>query len=99
VTRVDAHALRASATAGSDRAAASAVTASAQVLVYGGTPAGIVAAVSAARAGVSVLLLEPTSHLGGMMANGIAHTDVGDPSTIGGITRSVFTRIQRRQGT
>jgi hypothetical protein len=99
VTSAEAHALRASAAAVRDRVPASAVTATAQVLVYGGTPAGIVAAVSAARAGVTVLLLEPTSHLGGMMANGLARTDVGDPSTIGGITRSVFTRIQRRQGT
>ncbi len=91
--------LRAPVTAAGERLEPSAVTSTSHVLVYGGTPGGIVAAISAARAGATVRLLEPTSHLGGMMANGLAHTDVGDASTIGGITRSVFTRIQRRQGT
>ena len=42
----------------------------ADVLVYGGTPAGIVAALSAARAGRTVVLVEASSRLGGMMSGG-----------------------------
>jgi len=37
------------------------------VLVYGATPSGIMAATAAAREGVSVLLIEPSHHLGGMV--------------------------------
>lgn len=45
------------------------------VLVYGGTPAGISAAVMAGREGKVVLLVEPYSFVGGMMTNGLSHTD------------------------
>ncbi|MEO8425169.1 MAG: aminotransferase class I/II-fold pyridoxal phosphate-dependent enzyme [Actinomycetota bacterium] len=40
------------------------------VVVYGGTPAGIAAAMSAAESGRPVLLVEPTRHIGGMLTNG-----------------------------
>ncbi len=45
------------------------------VAVYGGTPGGIAAAVAAGRAGHSVLLIEPTTRIGGMMTNGLSHSD------------------------
>ena len=69
------------------------------LVVYGGTPGGILAATSAARAGATVTLLEPTSRIGGMMTNGLSVTDIGDPATVGGISREVFTRIQALEGT
>lgn len=70
----------------------------AQVIVYGATPAGIVAAVAADRAGASVVLLEHGKHLGGMMASGLGATDIGDPRTIGGLSGEVFARLGRRYG-
>jgi hypothetical protein len=45
------------------------------VVVYGGTPAGIAAALAAAEDGEKVLLVEPTSRLGGMWTNGLSHPD------------------------
>ncbi len=69
------------------------------VVVYGGTPGGILAAIAAARAGAKVTLLEPTSRVGGMMTNGLSVTDIGDRATVGGIAREVFTRIQALEGT
>jgi hypothetical protein len=45
------------------------------VLVYGATPAGIAAALAAAEDGERVLLVEPSSRVGGMMTNGLSHTD------------------------
>lgn len=45
------------------------------VLVFGGTPCGIGAAIGAAREGKSVVLVEPTGHLGGMVTSGLCHTD------------------------
>ena len=41
------------------------------VVVYGGTPGGITAAISAAREGASVVLLEQTRHVGGLTTSGL----------------------------
>lgn len=45
------------------------------VCIYGATPGGIAAAVASAKNGVSVLLIEPTSRVGGLLASGLSHTD------------------------
>jgi len=45
------------------------------VLVYGGTPGGIAAALAASQAGAKVVLIEPTAHVGGLMTSGLSHTD------------------------
>ncbi|WP_165211011.1 FAD-dependent oxidoreductase [Roseimicrobium sp. ORNL1] len=45
------------------------------VLVYGGTPAGLAAACAAADEGRSVVLVEPFSFVGGLVTNGLSHTD------------------------
>lgn len=45
------------------------------VLVYGATPAGIAAALAAAEEGGRVLLVEPTQRIGGLVTNGLSHTD------------------------
>lgn len=45
------------------------------VCVYGATPGGIAAAVASAKSGVSVLLIEPTPRVGGLLASGLSHTD------------------------
>jgi hypothetical protein len=66
---------------------------SADVIVYGATPSGILAAVSAARLGASVVLVTPEAQVGGMMTSGLSHADVGRPALIGGLTRSVFEQI------
>jgi FAD dependent oxidoreductase len=56
----------------------------AEVAVYGGTAAGVCAAVAAAEAGARTLLIEPGSHLGGMVSGGLGYTDVGDLRVLGG---------------
>ncbi len=66
----------------------------ADVLVYGATPAGIMAALAVARAGKSVILLEPGTHLGGMVTGGLGATDTGNRLAIGGYAREFFTRIR-----
>lgn len=68
------------------------------MLVYGATPGGVLAAVTASRAGASVTLLEPTRHLGGMMSSGLSWTDIGDKTTLGGYTRQLFDRIAALEG-
>jgi hypothetical protein len=56
----------------------------ADVVVYGATSAGVCAAVAAASAGASVVLLEPGQHVGGMTSGGLGYTDVGDARVVGG---------------
>src|SRR5476651_61002 len=62
------------------------------VLVYGGTPGGLSAALAASREGASVVVIEPTKWIGGMVTGGLASTDVGNEKVIGGIAREFFTR-------
>lgn len=65
-------------------------TLQAQVVIYGATPAGLAAAVAAIDDNATVLLLEPTSSLGGMVTGGIAITDTGTPQFVGGLARRFF---------
>lgn len=60
------------------------------VIVYGATPGGISAALAASREGASVLVIEPTRWIGGMVTGGLASTDVGNEKVIGGIAREFF---------
>ncbi|HSI14695.1 MAG TPA: FAD-dependent oxidoreductase [Chthoniobacter sp.] len=62
------------------------------VIVYGATPGGISAALAASREGASVLVIEPTRWIGGMVTGGLASTDVGNEKVIGGIAREFFTQ-------
>lgn len=67
------------------------------VVVYGATPSGIVAAYAAAREGARVKLIF-AGPFGGMMANGLGDTDVGRLSVIGGLAAELFRRNGKRYG-
>jgi hypothetical protein len=47
----------------------------ADIVVYGSTPGGFCAAIAAGREGKSVVLLEPTDHVGAMSTGGLSHCD------------------------
>lgn len=64
----------------------------ADVIIYGATPAGIIAGVAAAREKASVIVIEPTKWIGGMVTGGLTHSDIGRQDTIGGLAREFFTR-------
>ena len=57
------------------------------IVVYGGTSGGVVAAVQAAKSGRSVVLISPTPHLGGLTTSGLGWTDLGESSILGGLSR------------
>ncbi len=65
----------------------------ADVVVYGGTSAGVIAAVQAARMGKSVVLVCPDKHLGGLSSGGLGWTDTGRKEVIGGLARQFYHRI------
>jgi len=68
------------------------------VVVYGGTAGGVIAAVSAARLGLSVALVEPSHHLGGMTTGGLSATDHGTRVVIGGYALELYKRIGAKYG-
>ena len=68
---------------------------SADVIIYGGTSAGVSAAIQTARLGKSVILLEPTNRLGGLTTGGLGQTDIGNKRVIGGIAREFYQNIKK----
>ncbi len=68
------------------------------VVVYGGTSSGVVAATKAARLGHTVVLIEPTQHLGGLSASGLGATDIGNKAAIGGMAREFYRRVGAAYG-
>ncbi|MBL8811587.1 MAG: FAD-dependent oxidoreductase [Planctomycetaceae bacterium] len=67
----------------------------ADVVVYGGTSAGVTAAIQVARMGHSVILIEPTRHIGGLTSGGLGFTDSGDKRVIGGLSREFYQRVRK----
>ncbi len=63
------------------------------IVIYGGTSSGIVAAIQARRMGKSVALIEPSNHLGGLTTGGLGATDIGNKQVIGGLARDFYHRI------
>ncbi|MFO1094233.1 MAG: FAD-dependent oxidoreductase [Planctomycetaceae bacterium] len=64
------------------------------VVVYGGTPGGIAAAISAARMGRSVVLVEPQAHVGGMSASGLGKSDITNRPVIQGLFVEFTQRVK-----
>jgi len=65
------------------------------IVIYGGTSAGISAAIQAARLGNSVVLIEPSNRLGGLTTGGLGQTDIGNKQVIGGIAREFYQNIKK----
>ena len=63
------------------------------VVVYGGTSAGVTSAVQAAKSGKKVVLIAPEGRLGAMSSSGLGMTDSGKTATIGGLSREFYHRI------
>jgi hypothetical protein len=63
------------------------------VVVYGGTSSGVIAAVQAKKMGKSVVIVGPDKHLGGLTSGGLGWTDTGNKSVIGGLAREFYHRV------
>lgn len=64
------------------------------LVIYGSTSAGIAAAIQGSRMGKSVLLIEPTRHIGGLTTGGLGATDIRNKQAIGGISREFYQNIK-----
>lgn len=71
------------------------------VVVYGGVPCGIAASITAAREKASVLLIEPTKHVGGLSTSGIntAESEHMLKWTFGGFALEFYQRLGKHYGT
>ncbi len=67
----------------------------ADICIYGATSAGVIAAIQAKKMGKSVILLEPSEHVGGLTSGGLGFTDSGDKSVIGGLSREFYQRVKK----
>jgi len=65
------------------------------LVIYGGTSAGVAAAIQTSRMGAAVVLIEPGSHLGGLTTGGLGWTDSGDKTVIGGISEEFYRRVKQ----
>lgn len=68
------------------------------VIVFGASSAGVIAAYTAKMKGKSVLILEPGHHLGGLSSGGLGQTDIGNKYAITGLSRDFYQRIGAHYG-
>src|SRR5690606_40840561 len=61
-----------------------------EIIIYGGTSAGVAAAIQASRLRKKVLLIEPGQRIGGLTTGGLGQTDIGNKQAIGGISREFY---------
>lgn len=78
---------------------ATALGASAQprydLVIVGGNPGGLMAAISAAREGKTSLILERTAHIGGLPANGLGATDIETRAATTGLFKEFVDRVKQ----
>ena len=65
------------------------------VVIYGATPGGIAAAIQAKRMGRSVVVIEPSTRIGGLTTGGLGCTDIGAKWAYGGIAREFYRDVKR----
>lgn len=65
------------------------------IVIYGGTSAGVAAAIQSSRLGKSVILIEPSNHVGGLTTGGLGATDIGNKQAIGGISKEFYVNIKK----
>ncbi len=65
----------------------------ADVVIYGGTSAAVMAAVQVKKMGKSVIIVSPDKHLGGLSSGGLGFTDTGNKEVIGGLSREFYQRL------
>jgi hypothetical protein len=65
----------------------------ADVIVVTANPAGVAAAVAAAKSGAKVIVLEESAHVGGIIAGGLTNTDIRKHGAVGGVYNDFKRRI------
>ena len=80
-------------------AALFAQTHQADIVIYGGTSAGVIAGIQAAKLGKKVIVVEASQHIGGMAVEGLGGTDIDNHKefqnspAVGGLAREFYRRV------
>lgn len=69
------------------------------LIVYGATPAGIMAAIQAKQMGLTVAITDFGRHIGGITASGLGASDSGAKEAVGGLSREFFRGLGKVYGT
>ncbi|HOJ65357.1 MAG TPA: FAD-dependent oxidoreductase [Paludibacteraceae bacterium] len=73
-------------------------TTSVDICIYGANSGGVIAAYTAQKSGKSVLLIEPSSNLGGLSTDGLGYTDIGNKYVVKGLSRDFYRRLGTHYG-
>lgn len=65
------------------------------LVIVGGTPGGIMCALSAAREGKSSVILERSANIGGLPANGLGATDIATRGATTGLFKEFVNRVKQ----
>ncbi|WAC21659.1 FAD-dependent oxidoreductase [Luteolibacter sp. SL250] len=66
----------------------------ADVVIYGATPGGIASAISAAKSGSTVTVVEPGNRIGGLVTSGLSHTDFHSFESLSGSFADFASRVE-----
>jgi hypothetical protein len=70
----------------------------ADICIYGGNAAGVIAAYTAAKMNMKVILIEPGKHPGGLTSGGLGYTDIGNKYAITGLSLDFYRRVGKHYG-
>ncbi len=70
----------------------------ADVCVYGGTSAGVIAAYTVKKSGKSVVMIEPGKHVGGLTTGGLGYTDIGNKYAVTGLSLNFYRNLGKHYG-
>nr|WP_278254339.1 FAD-dependent oxidoreductase [Sphingobium sp. BYY-5] len=65
------------------------------IVIYGCTAGGVIAAIEARRLGRTATLVCRDDYLGGMTTNGLSWSDTGNHRAIGGLSREFYRKVKR----
>lgn len=73
-------------------------TVTTDVCIYGGTSAGVAAALELSRLGVGSVIVHPGTRLGGLSSGGLGWTDIGNKDAVHGLSREFYQRVGAKYG-
>ena len=68
---------------------------SADIVIYGSSPAAISAAIQARRMGASAIVVSPETRIGGLTTGGLGATDIGNKRAFGGIALEFYRDVAK----
>lgn len=69
------------------------------IVIYGATSAGVIAAYTGKQMGKSVVIINPNEHIGGLTSGGLGQTDIGNKHAVTGISREFYRKLGKVYGT